>query len=114
MVLPFFGCEVLLIYLAFRLNYRAARGFEAIRLTDDALTVEQVSPAGARQSHEFRPPHWTRVEVLGDAEGHRRIRLQSHGRRLEIGAFLSRAEKLAFADVLRGALAKLGPVPAGA
>ncbi len=114
LVLPFFGCEILLIYFAFRLSYRAARGYEAIRLTDDALTVEQVAPTGARRHHEFRPPHWLQVELSGEAAGKRHLRLLSHGRRLEIGAFLSRAEKVAFTDVLRGALAKLGPVPTGA
>src|SRR5690348_16343440 len=44
-VLGFFGLDVLLIYVAFRLNYRAARAYEVVELTPHTLTLEKVSPS---------------------------------------------------------------------
>src|SRR5882724_12431322 len=41
-VMGFFGLDVALVYLAFRVNYRSARREERIRLLGDALTVERL------------------------------------------------------------------------
>jgi uncharacterized membrane protein len=60
-VIGFFGLDVGLVYLAFRLNYRSARQSETLRLAGDAFTVERVS-----------------VRVL----------VASHGRSLVIGDFV--------------------------
>ena len=38
-VTPFFGLDVGLVYLAFRLSYRQARQTEALQLTEDSLTA---------------------------------------------------------------------------
>ena len=42
-VIGFFGLDVLLVYLAFRANYRGARLYETVRLTEDAVEVRRVS-----------------------------------------------------------------------
>ncbi len=42
-VIGFFGLDVALVYVAFRLSYHSARRSETIRLADDAFTVERVS-----------------------------------------------------------------------
>ena len=59
-VTPFFGLDVGLVYLAFRLSYRSARQREHLRLTDEALTLERVDVYGARQRWRFQP-FWLRV-----------------------------------------------------
>src|SRR6202035_5716223 len=41
-VMPFFGLDVALVFLAFRLSYRQARQTEALKLTEDSLTVDRV------------------------------------------------------------------------
>src|SRR6185437_13935069 len=41
-VTPFFGLDVVLVYLAFRVSYRSARLREEVRLTEDSLTVDRV------------------------------------------------------------------------
>src|SRR5262245_7349923 len=45
-VTGFFGLDVLLVYLAFKLNYRAARAYELVELTPAALRLTQVAPSG--------------------------------------------------------------------
>jgi uncharacterized membrane protein len=110
-VLPFFGCEILLIWLAFRLNNRDARSFETVRLTARALTVEQVKPSGRRLATEFAPPHWLRVELDSRPGGTSELRLASHGRSLVIGRFLTADERRELAGELRAALRRLAGAP---
>src|SRR5712691_1655018 len=45
-VVGFFGLDVLLIYWAFRLNYRSARAYEQFTVTPSELTVRNVSQHG--------------------------------------------------------------------
>ena len=104
-VFGFFGVDVLLIYLAFRANYRWARMYETVRLTRDALLVERISPSGKVQRWRFQP-YWLRVDIE-DAESHdSRLVLSSHGRRLRIGAFLTPDERMEFASALKDALVR--------
>ena len=62
-VCGFFGLDVALIYLAFRLSYRSARQREILRLADDAFTVERVDIYGERRVWQFQP-FWLRVILL--------------------------------------------------
>lgn len=110
-VLPFFGCEILLIWWAFRANNRDARAFETVRLTPQALTVEQVKPSGKRLAHHFAPPHWLRVELDLHPGGGNELRLASHGRSLVIGRFLTPGERHELAGELRAALGRLAATP---
>ncbi len=105
-VVGFLGLDVLLIYGAFKLNYRAARMYETLHLTEEALRVERVNHWGERQSWRFSPA-WLRVEIDERTEGDCRLTLRTHGRRLEIAGFLSPEERLDLAEALRRALAPL-------
>ena len=112
-VLPFFGAEVILIFFAFRLNARDARTFETLRLTQDALTVEQVRPSGRRHKHSFQPPHWLRIDLAKKPGGATDLILSSHGDSIVVGRFLSVDERREIARELRAALKRLvGPMPA--
>lgn len=102
-VMGFFGLDVLLVYVAFRLNYRAARAYELVELTPTVLTVRQVSASGKAQSFEFNP-YWVRVLFTERPDGGNRLRLASHGRELEFGRLLNDDERRDFAVALRSAL----------
>ncbi len=102
-VFGYFGLDVLLIYLAFRASYRSARLYETVRLTEEALVVERIGPAGRRARWSFQP-YWLRIEMDDPPEHHSQLRLASHGRSLVVGAFLSPGERLALANALRAAL----------
>jgi len=56
----FFGLDVALLYLAFRISYRSARQRETLRLADDQFTVERVGIYGERRQWRFQP-FWLRV-----------------------------------------------------
>jgi uncharacterized membrane protein len=110
-IFGFFGLDVLLIYWAFRANYRAARAYEVVTVTAGELTVRQVSHRGKVREWTLNPL-WVRLErIVHEEFGIERLFLVSHGRRLPIAAFLGPAEKASFARALSNALgeAKRGP-----
>jgi uncharacterized membrane protein len=110
-VFGFFGLDVLLVYWAFRINYRAAYAYEEVKVTASALTLRKVSHHG-RVSEWTLNPLWVRLDRDEHAEfGIERLYLVSRGRRLPIGGFLGPDEKASFAHALSAALgeAKRGP-----
>ncbi len=102
-VFGFFGLDVLLIYIAFRLNYRAARAFEEVSIRGGELTVRKVRASGRSRKWTFNP-YWARVEVASRHGRASQLRVASHGRRLVLGSFLSEGERLDFACALERAL----------
>jgi uncharacterized membrane protein len=110
-IFGFFGLDVLLVYWAFRANYRAARAYEEVTVTASELTVRQVSHRGRVREWTLNPL-WVKLERIAHEEfGIQRLFLVSRGRRLPIAAFLGPGEKASFAHALSNALgeAKRGP-----
>jgi uncharacterized membrane protein len=110
-VFGFFGLDVLLVYFAFRANYRTARAYEEVTITASELTLRKVSHRGRLRQWTLNPL-WVRLErIVHEEFGVQRLFLVSHGRRLAIAGFLSPAEKASFARALNNALgeAKRGP-----
>ena len=102
-VTGFLGLDVLLLYLAFRWNYRQGRRAEFIRLDRTGLTVRRIEPDG--QAREWRlQPYWVRVAIDDPPRPDSQLVLSSHGDRLVIGAFLTAAERLEVAKALSAAL----------
>ena len=110
-VVGFFGLDVALVYLAFRLNYRAGRLVERLRLTFEALEVERIVPSGRTSRWRFQP-YWLRVVLEDRGEHHSRLALRSHGKELVIGAFLSPPERASLCAALTAALARCRCLPA--
>lgn len=104
-VVGFFGLDVALVYLAFRLNYRSARQSETIRLAGDAFTVDRVSVRGERRSWRFQP-FWVRVILEERPDASNRLLVASHGRSLVIGDFVPPTTRRELALALREALAR--------
>ena len=102
-VTGFLGLDVLLLYLAFRWNYRQGRRVEFIRLDASGLAVRRVDPQGRAREWRF-DANWVRIS-LEDPYPDSPLILSSHGQRLAVGAFLSAKERLEVAEALRAALA---------
>jgi uncharacterized membrane protein len=110
-VFGFFGLDVLVIYWAFRINYRRAAATEEIVVTASELRVRRVSHRGHVVEWVLNPL-WVQLDQKTHAEfGIERLYLVSRGRRVSIGSFLGAAEKASFAKALMAALqaAKRGP-----
>ncbi|WP_213775533.1 DUF2244 domain-containing protein [Bradyrhizobium sp. dw_78] len=110
-VFGFFGLDVLLIYWAFKINFRRARATEEISVTPSELRVRRVSHRGHVVEWVLNPV-WVQLDQEIHAEfGIERLYLVSRGRRVSIANFLGPDEKASFAKALLAALqaAKRGP-----
>ena len=110
-VFGFCGLDVLLVYWAFRANFRSARAYEEVTVTASELTVRKVSHRGGVREWTLNPL-WVRLDrIVHEEFGVERLFLVSHGRRLTIAGFLGPAEKASFAHALSDALgeARRGP-----
>lgn len=99
-VMGFMGLDVALIYWAFRCNYKDAKLFETIHLTNDELELKRVDPKGNSQIWSFNP-YWVKVDIKEHSSGSNTMQLTSHGQATEFGQFLSDEERREFSDVLR-------------
>jgi uncharacterized membrane protein len=104
-VIGFGGLDVLAIYVAFKLNYRAARAFEDVSVTRTEIVVRKVMASGPAQEFRFNP-QWIRLEVreLPD-EGVVRIALKARDKRNPVGNFLNPEDRKSLARALGAALA---------
>ena len=111
-VMGFFGLDVLLVYIAFKVSYRSAAAYEQVTMTASTLTVRKVSHRG-RVAEWTLNPVWVRLhrEKTNEEFGIERLFLISHGKRLPVATFLGPAEKASFANALSAALgeARRGP-----
>ena len=104
-VLGFFGLNLLVIYWAFRINFRHARASEEIRITPSELRLRRVSHRGHVVEFVLNPL-WVQVDQKTHAEyGVEKLYLLSKGRRVSIASFLGPDEKASFAKALGAALA---------
>jgi len=105
-VFGFFGLDVLLLYWAFRLNYRYAAEYEQITVTPSALKVRKVSHRGRAREWELNPL-WVKLDkVVHEEFGIERLLLVSRGKQLVIANFLGPDEKASFARALSHALSE--------
>ncbi len=102
-VLGFFGLDVLLVWLAFKLSYRDGRKREIIQITADEIRVARRTPFGHQTAYRL-PAAWTRVEISGAGEPDVQARLTASGKSLIIGAMLSPKERESLAAAVRDAL----------
>src|SRR5712671_7413067 len=103
-VFGFFGLDVLVIYWAFRVNFRDAKATEEIRVTSSELRIRRVSHRGQVVEWVLNPL-WVRLDQKTHAEfGIEKLYLVSKGRRVSIGSFLGADEKASFAKALMAAL----------
>src|ERR1700694_5182121 len=110
-VFGFFGLDVLVIYWAFRTNFRRANATADIVVTPSEWRVRRVS----HRDHVVEwvlNPLWVQLDQKSHAEfGIEKLYLVSRGRRVAIARFLGADEKASFAKALTAALqaAKRGP-----
>src|SRR5437899_6482727 len=103
-VFGFFGLDVLVIYWAFRINFRRAAAVEEISMTPSELRVRRVSHRGHVVEWVLNPL-WVRLDQKTHAEfGIERLYLVSRGRHVSVGSFLGPDEKASLAKALIAAL----------
>lgn len=104
-VFGFLGLDVLAVYIAFRLNYRAARAREEVLLSRTRLDIRKVLPSGRSEDHAFNP-FWARFSVSRHAEiGITSMAVEARDRVVPLGGFLNPDDRESFATAFSRALA---------
>jgi len=104
-IFGFFGLDVLALYIAFRVNYRAARVREEVSLSRTNLQIRKVPPSGKVEEHSFNP-FWTRFHVRRHAEiGITDMAVEMREKRVLLGSFLNPDDRESFAKAFGQALA---------
>jgi uncharacterized membrane protein len=104
-VFGFFGLDVLILYVAFKLSYRSGRAREEVSVSRTSLDIRQVAPSGKSREHRFNP-FWARFAVSRHEEiGITRMAVEAQGREVQIGSFLNPDDRESFAKAFGRALA---------
>lgn len=102
-VMPFFGLDAFLIWLAFRISYRDGRAREWVRVDARDIEVTRRHPTG--HMRRFRlPTAWVRLSLIDRDEHHAQVALSANGKSLVLGSFLAPQERGEFADALADAI----------
>ena len=105
-VFGFFGLDVVLLYLAFHMNYRAARVREEVCVSRTALDIRKTTPSGRHEDHHFNP-FWAKFAVSRHSEiGITGMAVEAQGRHVPIGSFLNPDDRESFANAFQQALHK--------
>jgi len=104
-IFGFFGLDVLAVYIAFRINYRAARAREEVSVSRTSLDIRKTAPSGRTQAHHFNP-FWARFNVSRHDEiGITGMTVEARGETVAIGSFLNPDDRESFATAFSRALA---------
>ncbi len=104
-IIGFMGLDFILIYWAFKSNYRAARAFEDVAISAHRVFFKKVSHKGVERVYEF-PQFGTRFEIDRHKEiGITMMRLCNRKKQVEFGYFLNPQDRESFAFAFQRALA---------
>ncbi|MBL8578040.1 MAG: DUF2244 domain-containing protein [Mesorhizobium sp.] len=104
-IFGFLGLDVLLVYVCFKLNYRAARAREEVSVSRTSLDIRKIAPSGRSEDHHFNP-FWAKFAVARHDEiGITRMAVEGQGRSVPIGGFLNPDDRESFATAFSRALA---------
>ena len=111
-VLPFAGLEVLVLYLALKLNQRRALRAQTILISEAEVRVVKRETDGSAAEVVF-PRYWTRVKLAKSviASHPNRLTLEYSGKSCEVGEFLTEDRRSELARQLRGLVGRLGEIP---
>ena len=102
-VLGFFGVDVLLVYIAFKLNYRSGRLYETLDVTPAKFSWTRVHPSGRQEQFDCNP-YWAQVNFREWPDGRTALSVASQGKELAFAHFLTDDERRDLASALRKAL----------
>tara|TARA_B100000424_G_C22858454_1_gene457586 strand:- start:113 stop:514 length:402 start_codon:yes stop_codon:yes gene_type:complete len=91
-VFGFLGLDVLLLYLAFKINYKKGEIFENLKLFKSNLVITRVFPSGKAQKWSLEP-YWTKVDLLNTSPNEYKLVLKSKEKVVLLGAFLNLNDK---------------------
>jgi len=102
-VLGFFGLDFLGLFWAFKIVERRNQRFEQVKLDQNGLLV-RAKRANGQIDQLVLEPTWVQVELQDLPYENNRLWLLTHGKRVELGPFLTPDERQELAGLIRRAL----------
>jgi uncharacterized membrane protein len=99
LVLPFVGLEIAALAYAFYYVNQHETDYESISIDADSLMVERC--VGENVSQQVINPYWVKVVQHELPNGELHLYLQSHGKEIEIGRYLTRKQRELLAGQLK-------------
>jgi len=91
-VFGFIGLDVVLLYYAFRINYRSGEIFETLKMEKEFLLVTRNFPSGKKQSWSLEP-YWASVQLITPNRNEQSLIIKSKDKVVLIGSFLNNNDK---------------------
>lgn len=99
LVLPFVGLEIVALAYAFYYINNHESDYESISIEGDQLVVQRC--VGDTHSQHVINPYWVKVIQHELPNGELHLYLQSHGKELEVGRYLTRIQRELLAKQLK-------------
>lgn len=110
-VLPFAGLEMAVLGWALKVTLDRRHHAETITVSDSQVSVE--SCVGPRRAQVVFPRHWAQVKLRRPSSRLHpsRLIIESHGRRCEVGSFLTEEERRGLASRLQRLIGRVAESP---
>ena len=109
-VIGFMGLELLVLYVAFRLNYRDGKRLEQLVIHNKGLELVRITPSGSEERLVFSTL-WLTAEIQKPKGKRNILGLRHHGTFHEIGAFLPPVEKKQIKNLINDTIAAARLMP---
>ena len=104
-VFGFFGLDVLLVYICFKINFKKGKEYEIINLTKKELIIKKYGPKKLKKIYTLNP-NWLKIKILNHNSYSNRIEIISKNKSITIGSFLRPDERIEIVKLLKKALSK--------
>ena len=102
-VFGFLGLDVLLLYYAFKINYKSGEIFETVKIIQQNLLITRNFPSGKKQTWNLEP-YWTKVEISNPAKHQHNLIVKSKDKVVLLGSFLNYNDKRKLLTQIESAL----------
>ena len=99
LILPFVGLEIVALAYAFYYTNSHESDYESITIEGDSLVVQR--SVGQQLSQQVINPYWVKVVKHELPNGELHLYLQSHGKEIEVGSYLTRKQRELLAKQLQ-------------
>ena len=104
-VFGFFGLDVLLVYIFFKINFRSGKKKEVLILTKNKLIVEFYDSKKISKTY-YLNANWLQIHLSKLKNEMSKLKISSNGKSVIVGAFLRHQEKMAILRSLKKVLKK--------
>ena len=101
----FFGLDILLVYVFFKINFRSGKKKEILILTKNQLIVEFYNSKKISKTY-YLDANWLQIHLIKLKNEMSKLKISSKNKSVIIGSFLRHQEKIAVVKSLKKALEK--------